>query len=266
MHAQLVATALSTSADRVAVRQSDTDIVEHDTGAFGSTGTVVAGKASHAAAKELAAVLRKTAAVQLGADLEDCVLGPDGVRSPVGSVSLSQLHRASEASGAALMGHGYWGGTPRSVAFNVHGVRVAVNRRTGELKILQSVQAADAGVVLNPMQCRGQVEGGSAQALGAALYEDVVIDDTGAVTTSVLRSYHIPTFADTPRTEVYFTTRTDATGPLGAKSMSESPFNPVAPALGNAIRHATGVRMTSLPMARDEIYLAMRAAGLTQDA
>ena len=147
----------------------------------------------------------------------------------------------------------------------MHGVRVAVNRRTGELKILQSVQAADAGVVMNPIQCRGQVEGGSAQALGAALYEDVVIDDTGAVTTSVLRSYHIPTFADTPRTEVYFTT-TDATGPLGAKSMSESPFNPVAPALGKAIRHATGVRMTSLPMARDKIYLAMRAAGLTQDA
>ncbi|MBK5248811.1 MAG: hypothetical protein JJE50_05170 [Actinomycetales bacterium] len=48
--------------------------------------------------------------------------------------------------------------------------------------------------------------------------------------------------------------------------MSESPFNPVAPALGNAIRHATGVRMTSLPMVRDKIYLAMRAAGLTQDA
>ena len=134
--------------------------------------------------------------------------------------------------GVRLATDGNWGGTPRSVAFNVHGFRVAVNTGTGELRILQSVQAADAGVVVNPRQCRGQIEGGIAQALGAVLYEEVKVDDAGRVTTDILRQYHIPSFADVPRSEVYFATTNDSTGPLGAKSMSESPFNPVAPALG----------------------------------
>ena len=137
---------------------------------------------------------------------------------------------------------------------------MAVNRCTGELKILQSVQAADAGVVVNPRQCRGQIEGGIAQAIGAALYEEVVVDDAGRVTTDILRQYHIPTFADVPRSEVYFADTSDALGPLGAKSMSESPFNPVVPALANAIRNATGIRFTELPMTRDRIYLAIRDA------
>ena len=69
--------------------------------------------------------------------------------------------------------------------------------------------------------------------------------------------------ADVPRTEVLFATTSDRLGPLGAKSMSESPYTPVAPALTNAVRDAVGVRMTSLPMSRDRLYLAMKAAGVT---
>ena len=82
----------------------------------------------------------------------------------------------------------------------------------------------------------------------------------GTVVTDILRQYHIPTFADVPRSEVYFAKTNDSLGPLGAKSMSESPFNPVAPALANAVRNATGVRFTSLPLARDTIYLGLKAA------
>ncbi len=129
-----------------------------------------------------------------------------------------------------------------------------MHRVTGVTRILQSVQAADAGFVVNPLQCRGQVEGGVAQAIGATLYEDLDIDQEGRVTTPVFRSYHIPAFADVPRTEVLFTDTHDRLGPFGAKSMSESPFNPVAPALANAVRDATGVRFTALPLAADRIF------------
>ena len=66
-----------------------------------------------------------------------------------------------------------------------------------------------------------------------------------------------------PRSEVYFADTSDKLGPLGAKSMSESPFNPVAPALANAIRNATGVRFAELPISRDKIYLGLKEAGLT---
>ncbi|TAP40038.1 molybdopterin cofactor-binding domain-containing protein [Arthrobacter sp. S39] len=260
VHAQLAATALSTEAARVTVRQSDTDLIEHDTGAFGSAGTVVAGKATLAAAEELAVRIRAFAAGIRQVQSSGCVLDGDTVVCEGTPVPLAELAQEAAEAGVELSAEGRWGGTPRSVAFNVHGFRVAVNRGTGELRILQSVQAADAGVVVNPRQCRGQIEGGIAQALGAALYEEVVVDDAGRVTTDILRQYHIPTFADVPRSEVYFADTNDKLGPLGAKSMSESPFNPVAPALANAIRNATGVRFASLPIARDKIYLGLREA------
>ncbi|WP_265521016.1 molybdopterin-dependent oxidoreductase [Oerskovia flava] len=263
VHQQLVAQALGQDVGQVVVRQSDTDLVEHDTGAFGSTGTVVAGKASHAAAEGLAETLVKVGAAMTGAAPADCRLVPGGVECAGRLVPLHDVARAGTDAGLDLSADGRWGGTPRSIAFNVHGFRVAVHRGTGEIRILQSVQAADAGVVVNPRQCRGQVEGGIAQALGAALYEQVVVDDAGRVTTPVFRHYHVPTFADVPRSEVYFARTTDALGPLGAKSMSESPFNPVAPALANALKAATGIRLTELPLARDRVYLAMKAAGRT---
>lgn len=278
VHAQIAATALNIAVDRVEIRQSDTDLTEHDTGAFGSTGTVVAGKATLLAAEELAPLIVAAGAALLGVAAQNCRLVPGFVEfagsdadgesgsgeSAFGEsdscrIALSEVYEYAQANGLTVRTEGRWGGTPRSVAFNVQGFRVAVNTGTGELKILQSVQAADAGVVVNPRQCRGQIEGGIAQALGAALYEEVLIDDSGKVSTDILRQYHIPTFADVPRSEVYFAKTSDSTGPLGAKSMSESPFNPVAPALANAIRNATGVRLTSLPMARDKIYLALKS-------
>jgi putative selenate reductase molybdopterin-binding subunit len=119
------------------------------------------------------------------------------------------------------------------------------------------VHAADAGVVMNPQQCRGQIEGGVAQAIGSALHEEMLIGPDGAVTTRTLRNYHIPQLADVPLTEVYFADTYDEFGPLGAKSMSESPYNPVAPALANAIARATGARVHQLPMTPARVWRAL---------
>ncbi|MFD3592704.1 molybdopterin-dependent oxidoreductase [Nocardia sp. NPDC058640] len=248
VHAQLAATALATAAERIIIRQSDTDLVGHDTGAFGSTGTMVAGKASYAAALELHAMLLARAAKVSGHPERDCLLEAGGVRCGAELITATQLLADGE-----LLAHGTHAGTPRSVSFNVHAFRVAVQPSTGVVKILQSIQVADAGTVLNPVQLRGQVEGGVAQALGTALYEDMR-SENGIVTTKTLRHYHIPQFADLPRTEVYFAETSDELGPLGAKSMSESPYNPVAPALANAIRDAVGARPNRLPMTADRVW------------
>ncbi|MGO1880517.1 MAG: molybdopterin cofactor-binding domain-containing protein, partial [Microbacterium gubbeenense] len=149
-------------------------------------------------------------------------------------------------------------GDQRSLAFNVQAFRVAVHTDTGEVRILASVQSADAGTVMNPAQCRGQVEGGVAQGIGAALYEEIMIDETGRITTPVFRLYRVPQMADIPTTQVLFADTHDDLGPFGAKSMSESPFNPVAPALANAIRRAIGVRPHETPMSRDRIWRLAR--------
>jgi CO/xanthine dehydrogenase Mo-binding subunit/aerobic-type carbon monoxide dehydrogenase small subunit (CoxS/CutS family) len=224
VHAQLAAAALGMDPRAVRIVSSDTARTGHDTGAFGSTGTMVAGAATLRAARAMAELI------------------------------------AAGASGP-LTTEGRADGTPRTVAFSVHGVRVAVRPETGAIRLLQSVQAVDAGTVVNPRQLRGQVEGGVAQALGAALFEHVDLDDCGVVTTRTLRNYHIPAFGDLPRTEVLFAATSDPLGPLGAKPMSEAPFNPVAPALANALRDATGVRLTRLPFTADRVHAALQRGG-----
>jgi putative selenate reductase molybdopterin-binding subunit len=96
-----------------------------------------------------------------------------------------------------------------------------------------------------------------AQAIGATLYENLKIDATGRVVNPAFRNYHIPAWADLPRTEVLFADTIDSVGPFGAKSMSESPYNPVAPALANAVADAVGVRYRELPLAPDRVFRAL---------
>ncbi|WP_081982222.1 molybdopterin-dependent oxidoreductase [Streptacidiphilus albus] len=257
VHKQITAGALGTTVDRIAIRQSDTDVVRHDTGAFASAGTVVAGKAVTKAANALAEQIVSFAAEHLRVSRSLCRLTADSVECEGRSVSLKELFEAARGQEVALTADGHWGGTPRSVAFNAQWFRLAVDPDTGEIRILRSVHAADAGKVMNPLQCRGQVEGGVAQALGATLFEQVLVDEGGRVTTAAFRRYRLPAYADVPRTEVHFTETSDAIGPLGAKSMSESPFNPVAPAFANALRDATGVRFTEVPLLRDRVWQAI---------
>jgi hypothetical protein len=186
------------------------------------------------------------------------VLDHDHLVSGSARLPFALIAKTARAQGEVLSAHGNSLGTPRSVAFNVQGFRVAVNKGSGEVKILKSVQAADAGRVANPMQCRGQVEGGVAQALGATLYEEMVIDEGGRVVNPSFRDYHLPSFADVPRTEVYFADTCDTIGPMGAKSMSESPYNPVAAAMGNAIANATGIRFSATPFKPDRLFPALK--------
>ncbi|MBY4128684.1 molybdopterin-dependent oxidoreductase [Rhodococcus fascians] len=254
VHTQIAASELCTSVDRIRVFQSDTDSTTYDTGAFGSAGTVVAGKALYAAVRALSAQILDLAATVSGQRHSDCVLGPEGVRCGDRFVTLDDI---LATAGGSLVTEGNSGGLPRSLAFNVQAFRVAVDEETGTVRILQSVQSADAGTVMNPQQCRGQVEGGVAQAIGTALYEEIRTDGAGLVTTDSIRNYHVPQFADIPRTEVLFADTYDRLGPFGAKSMSESPYNPVAPALANAIRDAVGARLYHLPMSSDRVWRAV---------
>ncbi|MEU9317409.1 molybdopterin-dependent oxidoreductase [Streptomyces sp. NPDC048295] len=263
VHRQIAAGELATTVDRITVRQSDTDVVRHDTGAFASTGVVVAGKATLRASRALSDMLLDFSAAHLGVPRAECRLTEEAVLHPGGRLTLKELHAAGQAVGVGFAADGHFGGTPRSVAFNAQWFRIAVDPDTGEIRILRSVHAADAGKVMNPMQCRGQVEGGVAQALGATLFENVRIDGRGEVETAAFRRYRLPQYADIPRTEVHFMETADAIGPLGAKSMSESPFNPVAPAFANALRDATGVRFTRLPLTRDRVWLALSGRGVS---
>jgi len=146
--------------------------------------------------------------------------------------------------------------SPRSIAFNVQGVRLVVHKVTGEIRILHSVHAADIGKPINPMQCRGQLDGAVAMGYGWALIENMVHTD-GHMVNPQLRNCRVPAFADTPHTDIFFAKTEDKIGPLGAKSQGECGINPIAPAVANALVNATGVRFAHLPFTPDRLFGAL---------
>lgn len=253
-HLQIAADQLGAATSRVRIVQSDTDRTGFDTGAFASAGLFVAGNAVLAASRALRERILALAATCTGVDVESCVLDDDAVRCDGSRLLLSELAEIARRRGVLLADARKAYGSPRSVAFNAHGFRVAVRPMTGEIQVLQSVQATDAGVVINPEQVRGQIEGGVVQGLGFVLTEDFQLDDAGRMRNPNLRNYRIPTYADAPRTEVICVPSTDSVGPLRSKGVAECCINPVAPALANAVADATGVRFRDLPLTPDRIF------------
>lgn len=124
--------------------------------------------------------------------------------------------------------------------------------------ILYNVQAVDAGVVMNPHQLRGQVVGGVVMGIGYALQEKMVYNRDGTVINPTLRNYRIPAIADAPETEVFWADTYDTIGPLGSKSIAENTNNAIPPAIGNALRDATGARFTALPFTEDRIFAQLQ--------
>ncbi|WP_027503469.1 molybdopterin-dependent oxidoreductase [Rhodococcus sp. UNC363MFTsu5.1] len=253
-HVQIAANQLGTTPSRVRLVQSDTDRTGFDTGAFASAGLSVAGNAVVRASNALRDRILAFAAAHAGVEVAACAMDDDAVACDGVRVPLSELVEAARARGIRFTAARKAYGSPRSVVSNTHGFRVAVHRVTGEIRILRSVQATDAGVIINPAQVRGQIEGGVAQGIGFALTENFHVDGDGVMTNPNLRNYRIPTYADVPRTEVLLVESTDSVGPMHAKGMAECCINPVAPALANAVEDATGVRFRELPLTPERIY------------
>jgi putative selenate reductase molybdopterin-binding subunit len=253
-HVQIAATQLGTTPSRIHLVQSDTDRTGFDTGAFASAGLFVAGNAVNNASTALRNRILGFAATHTGVGVADCAMDDDGVMCGDRRLTLSELLVAARKRGIRFTEARKAYGSPRSVTSNTQGFRIAVHRVTGEIRILYSVQATDAGVVINPVQVRGQVEGGVAMGIGFTLTENFHVDDKGVMVNPNLRNYRIPTYADIPRTEVLLVKSTDSVGPMKSKGMAECCINPVAPALANALHDATGVRYRELPFSPERIY------------
>jgi putative selenate reductase molybdopterin-binding subunit len=253
-HRQLAAEVLGTRADAIAIINADTDRTPYDSGTFASTGTVVAGKAVTLTAGALRDNMTDYAAQHTGVPASDWRLEGTHLVASAQRIALTELYAAGTRDGHRFEAKRKAYLSPRTTAFNVQGFRVAVHLVTGEIRILRSVHAADIGRPINPMQCLGQIDGAVAMGIGWALTENMVHDASGHIVNAALRNYRIPAFADIPRTEIFFADTYDRIGPLGAKSQGECAINPVAPALSNAVKNATGARFTALPMTPDRIF------------
>jgi isoquinoline 1-oxidoreductase len=120
---------------------------------------------------------------------------------------------------------------------------VSVDRASGRVSVVRAVSAFECGAILNPDQLKNQVEGCMVQGLGGALYEAIVFEG-GKITNPRFSAYRVPRFRDTPEIEVVLLDRKD----LPSAGAGETPIVAIAPAVGNAIFAATGVRLRSLPL------------------
>jgi len=147
-------------------------------------------------------------------------------------------------------------GNPYAVyGYGAHLAEVEVNLRLGTVKVLNLIAAHDLGRTINPMLAEGQVEGGVAQGLGMALMEEYIPGRT-----ENLHDYLIPTFGDMPKVSSIFVEKPDPEGPFGARGLGEHVLIPTAPAILNAIRHASGARITKLPALPYRVLAAIKEA------
>ena len=148
-------------------------------------------------------------------------------------------------------------------AFGCTVVDLAVDIPFCKVKINQIFNVHDAGRIINPLNARGQVHGGMAMSIGAALYEQLLVDpQSGQIHNNNLLDYKVPTIMDVPDLGADFVEPFEPTSPYGAKALGEPPIISPAPAIRNAILDATGVAINDLPMDPQNLFKHFKAAGL----
>ena len=135
---------------------------------------------------------------------------------------------------------------------------VESDKETGVPELIDYVAVVDCGTVVNPSLARVQVEGGIAQGIGMALYEDIVYNKKGKTYSNSFMQYKIPSRLDVGTIRVEFESSYEPTGPFGAKSIGEIVINTPSPAISNAIQNAVGVIIRELPMTAEKIYRGMQ--------
>ena len=141
-------------------------------------------------------------------------------------------------------------------------VDLEVDMPLGRVKINNIINVHDSGTLLNPELARAQVHGGMSMGIGYALTEELLYDKKGRPLNANLLDFKIPTAMDMPELHVEFLEMDDPMGPYGNKALGEPPAIPVAPAIRNAILHATGVSMKEIPMTQQKLVAAFKEAGL----
>lgn len=227
-------------------------------------------------------VVTGNAALQAGRTLRADILvrtnlGPDAVlRLDAGRILATEGSRTSEialanlnanANGYVLMAQETYDppttpldekgqGTPYAVyGYGAQIAEVEVDMALGTVKVIHMSAAHDLGRIINPQLAEGQIEGGITQGLGMALMEEYIPGRT-----ENLHDYLIPTIGDMPRIDSILLEVPDPEGPMGAKGLGEHVLIPTAPAILNAIRHATGARITRLPALPHRVLAAIREA------
>ncbi len=158
----------------------------------------------------------------------------------------------------------YRGDAYPTYAWAVYVAEVAVDMETYAASVTDFHAVQEVGCVLHPVLAKGQVEGGVAQGIGYALYEKCEWQQ-GRMANNQMTNYIMPTSADLPAIHVHFEETPCIHGAFGAKGIGELPIDGPAPAILNAVEHATGISFTEIPLLPEDIFARLAGRAGTED-
>ena len=255
--AQIAADCLCCELDNIVVHGVDTDVSPYDSGSYASSTAYLTGGAVVKACDSMIRRLLEKGAEYLNAETDQVDF--DGKRvyrlDGTGEISLKDMgNQVMCGNGKALEVTESNTSPVSPPPFMVGMAEVEVDTETGAVKLLNYTAAVDCGTPLNPNLTRIQTEGGLAQGIGMALYEDVTYSPKGQVYENSLMQYKIPTRLDVGNIQVEFESSYEKTGPFGAKSIGEVVINTPSPAIASAVAHAVGVQIRELPITAEKVY------------
>jgi CO/xanthine dehydrogenase Mo-binding subunit len=246
-----LAETLGIPAEAVKPTVVDTDSVGYNDLTAGSRTTVATGYAAFEAGMDIRRQMIARAA-QIWEVPAEQVEYIDGAIRCVSDASKSMTFKEMAAqvlkTGAGIVGHGEVALRGVGGSFATHIVDVEVDPETGKVDILRYTAVQDAGTAVHPSYVEGQMQGGVAQGVGAALNEEYFWDDSGRMQNSSFLDYRMPVTPDLPMIETIIVEEPFPGHPFGARGVGEVPIVPPLPAIANAIYRATGVRFTDLPI------------------
>lgn len=258
--AQIAAECMECDLDNVIVYGADSDSSPYDSGSYASSTTYVTGKAVEKACRELREHMSAIAAKMLDCAPQELVFAADGIAAADGAkkVSLGEIAERSMNGNTETVQVTVTHSSPVSPPPFMAGMaEVEVDMETGAVELLDYVAVVDCGTPINSNLVRVQTEGGLAQGIGMALYEDIHYDTKGRIAEDSLMQYKIPTRLDTGRLRVEFEGSYEKTGPFGAKSIGEVVINTPAPAIAHAVYNATGVWHRELPITPEKVLMGI---------
>ena len=264
---QMVAEVFGVALDDVGGANADTSTCPFDSGPFSSRTVYATGIAACRAAETVRSKLLERASLILNTAPKDLETGNKFVWLRGDRSKRLSLRDVAAHAGGSIRGHGIH--RPNEDPLFAYGfaaafAEVEVDIETGEVKVIRLVSSHDVGRAINPMIVEGQILGGAAQGLGYALTEGFCFDQrTGTALNQWFLDLRTPSILDIPDIEPVIVELGEPTHPFGAKGCSEISYVGVAPAIANAICHATGARVTELPMTPDVVLKALREAKRT---
>ncbi len=273
---QIAAEELKVPIEKVHMAPLDTDVIPVDASTTSSRSTYHMGNAVSRAAISAREQLFEMAGPMLEAEKQDLAFSNGKVYlkdQPQMSLPIGEVIRRKMGSDGMLRGDSSYtydlgkdldletGHSDHASAFYMYATQAAevtVDKETGRVRLLRMAAAHDVGKAINPLNCVAQIEGGLAMGIGAALHEQLVIDDNGKVRNPSFLDYHLLTSLDMPEIIPIIVECAEPEGPYGAKGLGEPVLAPTPAAIGNAVANALGTRIYDLPLTPERVYWAIQ--------